>query len=90
MNITQVGAVPAVAADPLPPSPDGLIEALQAAVGAGGLMVDPDVTAAYSRDMMPLAPSGLPLAVVFPSDTAQEPMELMRFAGSSQPGRSAK
>jgi len=67
----HVGAVPAVAPDPLPPSPDGLIEALRAAVGAGGLMVDPDVTAAYSRDMMPLAPSGLPLAVVFPSDTAQ-------------------
>jgi len=69
MDVTHVGAVPVVAADPLPP--DGLIEALRAAVGAGGLMVDPDVTAAYSRDMMPLAPSGLPLAVVFPSDTAQ-------------------
>jgi glycolate oxidase len=71
MNVTHVGAVPAVRADSLPPSPDGLIEALGAAVGAGGLMVDPDVTAAYSRDMMPLAPSGLPLAVVFPADTAQ-------------------
>jgi glycolate oxidase len=71
MDVMHVGAVPAVAPDPLPPSPDGLIEALRAAVGAGGLMVDPDVTAAYSRDMMPLAPSGLPLAVVFPSDTAQ-------------------
>ena len=71
MDVTHVGAVPVVAADPLPPSPDGLIEALRAGVGAGGLMVDPDVTAAYSRDMMPLAPSGLPLAVVFPSDTAQ-------------------
>ena len=34
-------------------------------------MPDPDVTAAYSRDMMPLAPSGIPLAVVFPTDTAQ-------------------
>jgi glycolate oxidase len=49
----------------------GLIHDLEAVVGAGGLMVDPDVTAAYSRDMMPLAPSGIPLAVVFPADTTQ-------------------
>ena len=35
------------------------------------VVVDPDITAAYSRDMMPLAPSGSPLAVVFPTDTAQ-------------------
>jgi glycolate oxidase len=65
MDITQVGTA----------RPDlltaGLIHDLEAAVGAGGLMVDPDVTAAYSRDMMPLAPSGQPLAVVFPADTTQ-------------------
>ncbi len=49
----------------------GLIEALRAAVGPGGLLVDPDVTASYSRDMMPLAPAGLPLAVVLPASTAE-------------------
>ena len=38
---------------------------------AANVAVDPDVTAAYSRDMMPLAPSGTPLAVVFPTDTDQ-------------------
>ena len=48
-----------------------LIDALRAAVGPDQVQTDPDVTAAYSRDMMPLAPSGTPLAVVFPTDTAQ-------------------
>ncbi len=71
MEVTQIGGLPAVGTDPLAQPPDGLLQALQAAVGTGGLMVDPDVTAAYSRDMMPLAPAGIPLAVVFPSDTAQ-------------------
>ena len=51
--------------------PQDLLDALRAAVGAANLAVDPDVTAAYSRDMMPLAPSGKPLVVVFPTDTAQ-------------------
>ncbi|HEY5115074.1 MAG TPA: FAD-linked oxidase C-terminal domain-containing protein [Nakamurella sp.] len=75
MDVTQIGALPAVGTDPLPDPlprpPDGLIQALEAAVGTGGVIVDPDITAAYSRDMMPLAPSGVPLAVVFPADTAQ-------------------
>ncbi len=48
-----------------------LIQTLHAIVGPDQLKTDPDITAAYSRDMMPLAPSGIPLAVVFPSDTAQ-------------------
>src|SRR6478609_11543596 len=51
--------------------PQDLLAALRAAVGAANLAVDPDVTAAYSRDMMPLAPSGKPLVVVFPQDTSQ-------------------
>src|SRR5690349_12511994 len=51
--------------------PQGLFDALRAAVGDANLAVDPDITAAYSRDMMPLAPSGKPLVVVFPTDTAQ-------------------
>ena len=50
---------------------DQLLTALRAAVGAANVAVDPDVTVAYSRDMMPLAPSGTPLAVVFPTDTDQ-------------------
>ena len=50
---------------------DQLLAALRAAVGPANVAVDPDVTVAYSRDMMPLAPSGTPLAVVFPADTDQ-------------------
>src|SRR6195952_271364 len=48
-----------------------VLDALRAVVGPSGLIVDPDVTISYSRDMMPLAPSGRPLAVVLPSTTAQ-------------------
>ncbi len=48
-----------------------LIGALRAAVGEANVVVDPDITATYSRDMMPLAPSGTPLAVVFPTSTEQ-------------------
>src|ERR1700712_3059747 len=48
-----------------------VVDALRAAVGRSGVILDPDVTASYSRDMMPLAPSGHPLAVVLPSTTAQ-------------------
>jgi glycolate oxidase len=48
-----------------------LLAGLRAALGPDGVVLDPDVTVAYSRDMMPLAPSGMPLAVVMPSDTAQ-------------------
>ena len=60
---------------PTAESPNGtastLLDALRAAVGPDRLRTDPDVTAAYSRDMMPLAPSGIPLAVVFPESTAE-------------------
>ena len=48
-----------------------LIHALRDAVGEQNVAVDPDVTGAYSRDMMPLAPAGSPLAVVFPTSTEQ-------------------
>ncbi|GAA2017214.1 FAD-binding protein [Nakamurella flavida] len=51
--------------------PPGLLDALRAAVGPGGVAVDPDVTASYARDMMPLAPAGTPGAVVLPTDTGQ-------------------
>ena len=52
-------------------SPTDLIAVLRTVVGPDQIQTDPDITAAYSRDMMPLAPSGKPLAVVFPTDTAQ-------------------
>ena len=50
---------------------DALLTRLRAALGDGGVHVDPDVTAGYRRDMMPLAPCGDPLAVVFPESTEQ-------------------
>src|SRR2546429_2802034 len=46
-----------------------LLANLRAAVGADAVLVDPDVTASYQKDMMPLAPFGSPLAVVLPAST---------------------
>ncbi|MFD0268798.1 FAD-binding oxidoreductase [Streptomyces sp. NPDC127106] len=48
-----------------------LAAALRAAVGDHGLVTDPDATAGYARDMMPLAPHGRPYAVVLPTTTEQ-------------------
>ena len=48
-----------------------LLTSLRSAVGPDAVLVDPDVTASYQRDMMPLAPFGSPLAVVLPSSTEQ-------------------
>lgn len=42
-----------------------------ASLGADTVITDPEVTASYSRDMMPLAPNGAPLAVVMPADSEQ-------------------
>ena len=36
----------------------GVVAELRAALGPGQVLTDPDVTTSYSRDMMPLAPSG--------------------------------
>lgn len=58
------------APDSHPPS-EHLLAALRAAVGDEYVTTDPDVTAAYAKDMMPLAPSGTPLAVVKPGSTAE-------------------
>jgi glycolate oxidase len=75
MDATATSAATVPTGAPAGMTPNGttstLIDALRAAVGADQIRTDPDVTAAYSRDMMPLAPSGVPLAVVFPTDTAQ-------------------
>lgn len=48
-----------------------LLAELRTAVGDAGVLTDADVTASYQRDMMPLAPHGSPLAVVFPLTTEQ-------------------
>ena len=47
---------------------DALLTRLREALGKDAVLTDTDVTDSYSRDMMPLAPSGRPLAVVLPSD----------------------
>ncbi|WP_103340787.1 FAD-binding oxidoreductase [Amycolatopsis sp. CA-126428] len=49
---------------------DSLLERLRAELGDVAVLTDPDITGSYARDMMPLAPAGRPLAVVFPADTA--------------------
>lgn len=49
----------------------GLVAELRAIMGDSGVLVDADVVETYSRDMMPLAPSGRPLAVVLPESTKQ-------------------
>src|SRR5262245_10472280 len=48
-----------------------LLTSLRSAAGPDAVLVDPDVTASYQRDMMPLAPFGSPLAVVLPASTEQ-------------------
>ena len=56
---------------PVPAANPELISRLRDTVGESNVALDPDVTAAYRRHMMPLAPAGPPLAVVFPTTTAQ-------------------
>src|SRR6476660_9204726 len=65
--------------------PQDLLDALCAAVGEANVAVDPDVTAAYSRDMMPLAPSGKPLVVVFPTAGAQVAVVVRACAAPARP-----
>ncbi|TNC26074.1 FAD-binding oxidoreductase [Amycolatopsis alkalitolerans] len=50
---------------------DALLTKLRKAAGDEAVLTDPDVIDSYSRDMMPLAPSGRPLAVVKPSEVEQ-------------------
>ncbi|HJQ44902.1 MAG TPA: FAD-linked oxidase C-terminal domain-containing protein [Amycolatopsis sp.] len=47
---------------------DALLTRLRDALGKDAVLTDSDIVDSYSRDMMPLAPSGRPLAVVLPSD----------------------
>ncbi|WP_367134163.1 FAD-binding oxidoreductase [Saccharothrix sp. HUAS TT1] len=50
---------------------ESLLAELRSAVGVDAVLTDPDVTASYRRDMMPLAPHGRPLAVVLPTSAEQ-------------------
>ena len=55
------------------------LDELTAALGAGSVLTDPDVTVAYARDQAMLAPAGMPAAVVLPRTTA-EVSAVMRIA----------
>ncbi|KOX03173.1 FAD-binding oxidoreductase [Micromonospora sp. DT68] len=48
-----------------------LVNSLRAELGVAAVVTDPQTTQPYARDMMPLAPSGVPLAVVFPADVTK-------------------
>jgi len=63
----------------------GLVDALRATVGPDQIQTDPDITSAYSRDMMPLAPAGTPLAVVFPANTSQVAAVVQACAAAGVP-----
>lgn len=52
-------------------SDEALVTRLRDLLGKSAVLTDADVTASYARDMMPLAPSGRPLAVVLPATAEQ-------------------
>ena len=52
-------------------SNEALVTRLRDLLGKSAVLTDSDVTASYARDMMPLAPSGQPLAVVLPSNVEE-------------------
>jgi glycolate dehydrogenase FAD-linked subunit len=52
-------------------SNEALVTRLRDLLGKNAVLTDSDVTASYARDMMPLAPSGRPLAVVLPSNVEE-------------------
>src|SRR4051794_33346751 len=52
-------------------SDEALVTRLRDLVGKSAVLTDSDVTASYARDMMPLAPSGRPLAVVLPANVEE-------------------
>ncbi|WP_240617304.1 FAD-binding oxidoreductase [Nocardioides speluncae] len=63
----------------------GLVAELRTVLGDAGVLTDPDVTRTYSRDMMPLAPSGQPLAVVLPESREQVQAVVRACAAASTP-----
>jgi glycolate oxidase len=56
------------------------VRELEAALGADGVLTDPDVTAAYARDQAMFAEAGMPAAVVLPRST-DEVVAVMQAAG---------
>jgi glycolate oxidase len=62
-----------------------LLGNLRAAIGTEGVLVDPDVTSSYQKDMMPLAPYGSPLAVVLPANTEQVQATVRACAAAGVP-----
>jgi glycolate oxidase len=52
-------------------SDEALVTRLRDLLGKNAVLTDSDVTASYARDMMPLAPSGRPLAVVLPANVEE-------------------
>ncbi|OXM70220.1 FAD-binding oxidoreductase [Amycolatopsis vastitatis] len=50
---------------------EAFVSRLRDLLGKSAVLTDSDVTASYARDMMPLAPSGKPLAVVLPANVEQ-------------------
>ncbi len=50
---------------------EAIVDSLRAALGDAAVIADPAGAGDYARDMMPLAPSGVPAAVVFPTDVTQ-------------------
>ncbi|MEV7093927.1 FAD-linked oxidase C-terminal domain-containing protein [Amycolatopsis sp. NPDC051045] len=52
-------------------SNEALVTRLRDLLGKSAVLTDSDVTDSYARDMMPLAPSGRPLAVVLPANAEQ-------------------
>ncbi|VVJ23241.1 Glycolate dehydrogenase (EC [Amycolatopsis camponoti] len=52
-------------------SDEALVTRLRDLLGKSAVLTDTDVTASYARDMMPLAPSGQPLAVVLPANVEE-------------------
>ncbi|WP_433266523.1 FAD-binding oxidoreductase [Actinosynnema sp. CS-041913] len=64
---------------------EALLAELRAAVGPGAVLTDADVTSAYERDMMPLAPFGQPLAVVLPTSAEQVQAVVRACAAAGTP-----
>ncbi|HEX4700607.1 MAG TPA: FAD-linked oxidase C-terminal domain-containing protein [Pseudonocardiaceae bacterium] len=62
-----------------------LAQRLRAELGADAVITDPEVTASYSRDMMPLAPNGRPLAVVLPSSATHVQLVVRACAEAGVP-----
>ncbi|MCR6487028.1 FAD-binding protein [Amycolatopsis sp. OK19-0408] len=52
-------------------SDEALVTRLRDLIGKSAVLTDTDVTASYARDMMPLAPSGRPLAVALPANVEE-------------------